>query len=125
MHKELESLWKNKVYVEVERPAGKKVIGSKWVLRIKTDAARKIDKFKARVVAKGFRQIEGVDYDETFVPTVRFESIRSLIAMGVAEGWNFDQMDVSTAFLYADLEEETYVEVPYGISRLEGWFGGC
>ena len=86
MDKELESLWKNKVYVEVERPVGKKVIGSKWVLRIKTDAVRKIDKFKARVVEKGFHQIEGVDYDETFAPTVRFESIRNLIAMGVAEG---------------------------------------
>ena len=120
MDKELESLWQNKVYVEVTRPPGKKVIGSKWVLRIKTDAEGKVDKFKARVVAKGFRQIEGVDYGDTFAPTVRFESIRSLIAMGVAEGWNFDQMDVSTAFLYAELEEETYVEVPEGISGVEG-----
>ena len=93
MDEELESPWKNEVYVEVERPTGKKVIGSKWVLRIKTDAAGKIDKFKARVVAKGFRQIEGVGYDETFAPTVRFESIHSLIAMGVAEGWNFDRVD--------------------------------
>ena len=59
------------------------------------------------MVAKGFRQIEGVDYDETFAPTVRFESIRSLIAIGVAINWNFEQMDVSTAFLYAKLEEET------------------
>ena len=50
----------------------------------------------------------------------RFESIRSLIAMGVVEDWNFDQMDVSTAFLYADLEEVTYVEVPDGISGVEG-----
>ena len=71
--------------MEVARPAGKKVIGSKWVLRIKTDAAGKVDKFKARVVAKGFRQIEGIDYDETFAPTVRFERCRSLVAMGVAE----------------------------------------
>lgn len=114
------SLWQNKVYVEVARPAGKKVIGRKWVLRIKTDAAGKVDKFKARVVAKGFRQIEGVDCDETFAPTVRFERIRSLIAMGVAENWNFNQMYVSTAFLYADLGEETYVEVPDGISGVEG-----
>ena len=90
-------------------------LARKWVLRIKIDAAGNVDKFKARVVAKGFRQIEGVDYDETFAPTVRFESIRSLIAMGVGEGWNFYQMDVSIAFLYADLEEETYVEVPDGI----------
>ena len=70
------------------------------------------------MVAKGFRQIEGINYEETFAPTVRFESIRSLIAMGVAEDWNFDHMDVSANFLYADLEEETYVEVPDGISRV-------
>ena len=120
MDSELESLWKNGVYVEVARPIGKKVIGSKWVLRIKTNSAGKVDKFKARVVAKGYRLMEGVDYYETFAPTVRFESIRSLIAFGVAEGWNFDQMDVSTAFLYADLEEETFVEVPEGVSGVEG-----
>ena len=90
------------------------------MLRIKTDAASNIDKFKARVVAKGYRQMEGLDYDETFAPTVRFESIRALIAMGVAEGWNFDQMDVSTAFLYAELEEETFVEIPEGVSGVEG-----
>ena len=120
MDSELESLWKNGVYVEVARPVGKKVIGSKWVLRIKTNSAGKVDKYKARVVAKGYRQMEGVDYYETFAPTVRFESIRSLIAFGVAEGWNFDQMDVSTAFLYADLEEETFVEVPEGVSGVEG-----
>ena len=77
-------------------------------------------KFKARVVAKGFREIEGVDYDETFAPTIRFESIQSLIAMGVAEGWHFDQLDVSTTLLYAELMEETYVEVPDGISGEEG-----
>ena len=108
------------MYVEVARPIGKKVIGSKWVLRIKTNSAGKIDKYKARMVAKGYRQMEGIDYYETFAPTVRFESIRSLIVFGVAEGWNFDQMDVSTTFLYADLEEETFVEVPEGVSGVEG-----
>ena len=119
MDSELESLWSNNVYMEVDRPTGK-VIGSRWVLRVKTDAEGRIDKYKARVVAKGYRQMEGVDYEETFAPTVRFESIRALLAMGVAEGWKFDQMDVSTAFLYAELEEETYVEIPEGISGVAG-----
>ena len=64
--------------------------------------------------------MEGVDYYETSAPTDRFESIRSLIAFGVAEGWNFDQMDLSTTFLYADLEEEKFVEVPDGVSGVEG-----
>ena len=59
--------WENGVYEEVQRPAGRNVIGTKWVLRVKTDAEGNLDKFKARVVSKGFRQVEGVDYDETFV----------------------------------------------------------
>ena len=70
MEAELDSLWENNVYEEVSRPQGKKVIGTKWVLRIKTDAAGNLNKYKARVVAKGFRQVEGLDYDETYAPTV-------------------------------------------------------
>ena len=75
-----------------------------------------MDKVMARVVAKGFSQVEGVDYDETFAPTVRFESVRALIAMAASLGWSLDQMDVSPAFLYADREEETYVDLPEGVS---------
>lgn len=74
MDTELVSLWKNGFYLEVAGPAGKKVIGSKWVLRIKTDAFGNIDKFEARVVAKGYKQMEGVDYDETFSPIFRSDS---------------------------------------------------
>ena len=115
MEAELQSLWENDVFEEVERPAGKKVIGTKWVLRVKTDASGKLDKYKARVVAKGYRQMEGVDYDETFAPTVRFESVRALVALAASMGWELDQMDVATAFLYAKLEEETFVDIPEGV----------
>ena len=99
----------------MSNPTGKKVIGSKWVLRIKTNAAANIDKSKARVVAKGYGQVEGINCDETFAPTVRFESIRTLIVMGVAEGWNFEHMDDSTSLLYADLEQQ--LQVGLGIDR--------
>ena len=116
MEAELQSLWENEVYDVVDRPPGKKVIGTKWVLRVKTDSEGNIDKFKARVVAKGFRQMEGVDFDETFAPTVRFESVRALIALAASLGWQLDQMDVTTAFLYAKLEEETYVDIPEGVA---------
>ena len=112
MEAELQSLWENEVYDVVDRPPEKKVIGTKWVLRVKTDSEGKIDKFKSRVVAKGFRQMEGVDFDETFAPTVRFASVRTLIALAASMGWQLDQMDVTTAFLYAKLEEETYVDIP-------------
>ena len=120
MEAELQSLWENQVFEEVDRPSGKKVIGTKWVLRIKTDAEGKLDKYKARVVAKGFRQMEGVDYDETFAPTVRFESVRALVALAASMGWELDQMDVATAFLYAKLEEETYVDIPEGVAPTGG-----
>ena len=80
MEAELDSLWENEVYEEVPRPSGK-VIGTKWVMRVKTDASGNLEKFKARVVAKGFRQVEGVDYEETFAPTVRFESVRAVVSL--------------------------------------------
>lgn len=61
------------------------------------------DKYNAKVVAKGYRQMEGIGYDETFAPTVRFESVRALVALVVSMGWGVDQMDVATTFLYAKL----------------------
>lgn len=77
MDNELESPWKSGVYVEVAKPDGKKVIGNEWVLRIKTDVASNINKYKAEVVAKGYEQVEGIDCDETFAPIICFESIRT------------------------------------------------
>ena len=75
-------------------------------------------KFKARVVGKGFRQVEGLDYEETFSPTVRFESVRALVALVAGIGSHLDQMNVATAFLYAELEEETFVEIPEGVAPM-------
>ena len=73
-----------------------------------------LKKIKARVGAKGFGQVEGVDYDQTFSPTVRFEGIRQMVALGTSRGMKMHQMDVTTAFLYAPLEEEVYMEQPEG-----------
>ena len=119
MNSEMLSLQENGVYEIVDRPAGKKVVKSKWVLRIKTNGRGEIEKYKARVVAKGFSRVEGVDYDQTFSPTVRFESIRQLVAVGTSRGLHMHQMDVTTSFLYALLEEEVYMEQPEG-TVLEG-----
>ena len=114
MNSEMASLRKNGVYELVDRPKGKKVVKSKWVFRVKTNEKGEVEKYKARVVAKGFSQVEGVDYDQTFSPTVRFESIRQLVAMGASKGFVMHQMDVTTAFLYAPLEEVVYMEQPEG-----------
>ena len=93
MEAELPSMWEKEVFEEVERPAEKKVIGTKWVLRVKTDAARNIDEYKARVVAKGYRLVEGVDYDKTFALTLRFEHVRAsrtFYGMGVGSNGRGD-----------------------------------
>ena len=82
-----------------------------------------LDKYKASLVAKGFRQVEGLDHDETYAPTVRFESVRAVVAMAASLGWELDQMDVATAFLYAYLEEETYVEILEGVAAVGGEIG--
>lgn len=114
MESEMASLRENNVYELVDRPKGKKVVKSRWVLRVKTNSEGKVEKYKARVVAKGYSQVEGVDYDQTFSPTVRFESIRQMVALGTSKGMHMHQMDVTTAFLYAPLEEDIYMEQPEG-----------
>ena len=81
IHKELSSLKAAKTWILVERPKDRNVVGSKWVLRLKRDSEGKVEKHKARVVAKGFTQVEGIDYYETFAPVARLASIRTVLAI--------------------------------------------
>ena len=83
MEKEIESLRKNDVWELADLPKGRKAVGSKWVLKIKTDAEGSVGRFKARLVAQGFSQKPGIDYDETFSLVARFESVRTVIALAV------------------------------------------
>ena len=94
-------------------PADRKVITCKWVFRKKEglSAAEGI-KYKARVVARGFNQREGVDYNEIFSPVVRHTSIRVLLAMVAHQDLELEQLDVKTAFLHGELEEEIYMSQP-------------
>ena len=85
--------------------SGKKVVKSKRILRVKTTAKGEIEEYKARVVAKGYGQVEGVDYYETLSPTLRSEIIRQMAALGTSKSMEMHQMDVTTTFLYAPLEE--------------------
>src|SRR6267154_5573930 len=93
----------------VELPSGQKAIKSKWVFKHKADG-----RFHARLVAKGFTQIHGIDYDETFSPVARFESLRLLLALAALEDWEIHQMDVKSVFLNGVLDEEIYMEQPQG-----------
>ena len=96
MRAEMESLHSNKVWELVMPPPNRKIVGSKWIFKRKVDADGTIERYKARLVAQGCTQFVGLDYEETFSPVVRFESIRFLLAMGTQNQLKLHQMDVSS-----------------------------
>jgi len=106
---ELEALRKHKVFELADLPKGCKAIKNRWVFTTKSDGCK-----KARLVAKGFFQIEGIDFDQIFSPVVRYESICLLLVAAVLEGWHIEGLDVKSAFLYGQLDEEIYMEQPKG-----------
>lgn len=115
---EINCLVKINTWCVVPRPKNQKVLKNRWVFRIKdavNDPGKVTEKPKARLVALEFEQVQGVDYDDTFAPVVKFASIRSLSAL-VAH-WNIElhQMDVVTAFLNGEVQEDIYIEIPEGI----------
>ena len=117
MESEMRSLNDNDVWDVVPLPNGKQVVGSKWVYKIKRDADGNAERHKARLVAQGFTQQYGADYDETFSPVVRLESLRTLIAISVQRGFKLHHVDVSTAFLNGSLQEEVYMKQPKGFVK--------
>jgi hypothetical protein len=90
------------------------VVTSRWLYKLKHVVDGNIEKYKARFVARGFSQVEGVDYDETFAPIARYTSIRAVISIATEMGWKIHQMDVKTTFLNGLIEEEVYIEQPLG-----------
>jgi hypothetical protein len=114
MTEEYQSIIKNDVWEIVPRPNSKDVVSSRWLFKIKHAADGSIDKYKARFVAHGFSQKEGIDYEETFAPIARYTSIRTIIALAAKMKWRLHQMDVKTTFLNGVIEEEVYIEQPQG-----------
>ena len=110
----MESLRTHDVWDLVELPRDRKAVGSKWVYKVKKNADGSVERYKARLVAQGFTQKFGIAYDETFCPVVRFESVRTVIALAVQYGLKLHQMDVATAFLNGELKEEVYMKQPEG-----------
>ena len=98
----------------VELPEGKNVVGSRWVFKVKHNADGTVERFKARLIAQGYSQSQRVDYQEVFSPVVRYSSIRALLALANVRDWEVHQMDVKTAFLQGDLDEEIYMKQPDG-----------
>lgn len=114
MKEELKSMDDNKVWELVELPQGSKRVGCKWVFKTKRDSKGNIERYKARLVAKGYTQKDGIDYKETFSPVSKKDSLRIVMALVAHYDLELHQMDVKTAFLNGDLEEEVYMDQPEG-----------
>ncbi len=114
IEEELRTLTQAGTWEIVPRPTDRNVIGSKWVLRIKKKAGGVIDKYKARLVAQGFTQVEGVDYFVTFVPVAKLASLRIILAIAARNDWDINVFDFHGAFLNGEFddEEELYMEQP-------------
>ena len=96
-------------------PLGCRVIPSKLVFQYKRNELGEIYRCKTRVVAKGFAQCPGIDYTESFAPVAQMESMRAILHIGASLDWEIHQLDIKTAFLHGDLEEEVYMEQPEGM----------
>ncbi|CAI7911806.1 unnamed protein product [Closterium sp. NIES-54] len=120
MESELKSIEENGTWELVELPEGRKVIMSKWLFKIKSDAGGKIERYKSRILAKGYQQKEKVDYKESFAPVVKLQKLRTLLAGATIKGWVVKQMDVTTAFLDGVLEEAVFMAQPGGFDDGSG-----
>jgi hypothetical protein len=113
MQEELNNFKRNEVWSLVPRPK-QNVVGTKWVFRNKQDEHGVVTRNKARLMAKGYAQFVGLDFEETFAPVARLESIRILLAYAAHHSFRLFQMDVKSAFLNGPIKEEVYVEQPPG-----------
>jgi len=94
----------------VALPKDKKIIGCKWVYKVKHNVNGFVSRYEARLVAKGYAQTYGIDYGEIYNLVVKMTIVRAIIAMAITKGWSFYQMDVKNVFLHGDLQKEVYME---------------
>lgn len=112
---EVKAHLENGTWKVVRLPKGKRAIGSRWVFKIKRNADGSVDRYKGRIVAKGYSQREGVDYTETFAPTARFGALRAVIALAAIEDMELESIDIATAFLNGEIDAEVYMTKPEGL----------
>jgi hypothetical protein len=116
MLEEMKAIEDNGTWELVEPPAGYRPIGLKWVYKLKRDERGAIVKYKARFVARGFVQREGIDFEEVFAPVARMESVRLLLAMATAKDWRVHHLDIKSAFLNGKLAETIFVKQALGFA---------
>ncbi|GAA0161234.1 transmembrane signal receptor [Lithospermum erythrorhizon] len=109
MENELQALEINETWEVVDFPKSQKPISCKWVYKIKRKPDRSIDKYKNGLVAKGYNQIEGVDYFDSFSPVTKSVTVRVMLALAAATSWVLHQMDINNVFLHDFLDEEIYM----------------
>jgi len=119
MEKEFENLTLHGTWQEVDSSdaRGQTAVDSKWVLKRKRDHAGRIVKYKARLCARGFRQVQGVDFDEVYAPTIHWSTIMYVLNLTLFRGWSMMQYDVDGAFLNAHLSHTIYLRLPRGFER--------
>ncbi|KAK9947389.1 hypothetical protein M0R45_003016 [Rubus argutus] len=114
MQEEYDALMHQHTWSLVPLPPNKNLVSCKWIFKIKRNADGSVARHKARLVARGFSQEYGVDYDETFSPVVRHTTVRMMLCLAASSGWSLYQMDVKNAFLHGILNEEVYMSQPSG-----------
>ncbi|KAI3816802.1 hypothetical protein L1987_16507 [Smallanthus sonchifolius] len=114
MEEEILALKRNQTWELVPQPTDVNLVSCKWVYKLKRKADGSIERFKARLVARGFSQQYGLDYEDTFSPVAKLTTIRVLLAVATCKKWRLWQMDVNNAFLYGDLDHVIYMTQPLG-----------
>ena len=117
MEDEIKALESNDTWILSELSHGKKPMGCKWIFTVKDKANGCVERYKVRLVAKGFTNSYGIDYQETFASIAKLNTIRVLLSLAVNQDWPLHQLDVKNAFLNSNLEEEIYMEVPLGLEN--------
>ncbi|CAH9146225.1 unnamed protein product [Cuscuta epithymum] len=116
MSREIAALERSGTWRIQDLPSGKKAIFCKWVYKIKYKSDGSVERYKARLVVCGNRQVQGIDYSETFAPVAKMVTVRTILAVAASRHWELHQMDVDNAFLHGDLHEEVYMHLPPGYS---------
>ena len=117
----MKALQKNDTWALVPLPEGKKTVGCRWVFSIKHKTDGSVERYKVRLIAKGYTQTYGVDYQETLSPIVKLNTVRVLISLAANLDWPLHQFDVKNVFFHGDLEDEVYMDIPQGfVSSTQG-----